>query len=44
LGQTSDIIALDRQDEKLQLVETVGADFTINTSTYEKQKLKEQVS
>jgi propanol-preferring alcohol dehydrogenase len=43
LGQTSDIIALDRQDERLQLAETVGADFTINTSTYEKQKIKEQV-
>jgi alcohol dehydrogenase, propanol-preferring len=43
LGQTSDIIALDRQDERLQLAETVGADFTINTSKYEKQKIKEQV-
>jgi propanol-preferring alcohol dehydrogenase len=43
LEQTSDIIALDIQDEKLQLAETVGADFTINTSTYDKQKLKEQV-
>ncbi len=43
LGQTSNIIALDRQDERLQLAETVGADFTINTSKYEKQKIKEQV-
>lgn len=43
LGQTSDIIALDRQDERLHLAETVGADFTINTSKYEKQKIKEQV-
>jgi propanol-preferring alcohol dehydrogenase len=43
LGQTSNIIALDRQDEKLQLAETVGADFTINTSKYEKQMIKEQV-
>jgi propanol-preferring alcohol dehydrogenase len=43
LGQISDIIALDRQDERLHLSETVGADFTINTSKYEKQKIKEQV-
>ena len=43
MGQTSQIIALDRQDEKLQLAETVGADVTINTSAYEKQNIKEQV-
>lgn len=43
LGQTSNIIALDRQDEKLQLAETVGADFTINTSRCEKQKIREEV-
>ncbi|MGA9172055.1 MAG: zinc-binding dehydrogenase, partial [Nitrososphaeraceae archaeon] len=43
LGQTSNIIALDRQDEKLQLAESVGADFTINTSRCEKQKIREEV-
>ncbi len=43
LGQTSNIIALDRQDEKLQLAQTAGADFTINTSKCEKQKIKEEV-
>jgi propanol-preferring alcohol dehydrogenase len=43
LGQTSNIIAFDRQDEKLQLAETAGADVTINTSAYEKQNIKEQV-
>jgi propanol-preferring alcohol dehydrogenase len=34
LGQTANVIALDRQDEKLQLAQTVGADFTVNTSKY----------
>jgi propanol-preferring alcohol dehydrogenase len=43
LGQTSKIIAFDRQDERLELAETIGADFTINTSKYEKQKIKEQI-
>ena len=32
--QTANVIALDRQDEKLQLAQTVGADFTVNTSKY----------
>jgi D-arabinose 1-dehydrogenase-like Zn-dependent alcohol dehydrogenase len=40
LGQTSDIIALDRQVEKLELAETVGADITINASKYEKTEVK----
>ena len=43
LGQTSTVIALDRRDEKLQLAQTVGADFTVNTSKCEKQKIREEV-
>ena len=43
LGQTSTVIALDRRDEKLQLARTVGADFTVNTSKYQKQQLREEV-
>jgi len=43
LGQKSTVIALDRRDEKLQLARTVGADFTVNTSKYQKQQLREEV-
>ena len=43
LGQTSTVIALDRRDEKLQLARTVAADFTVNTSKYQKQQLREEV-
>lgn len=43
LGQTSTVIALDRRDEKLQLARTVAADFTVNTSRYQKQQLREEV-
>ena len=43
LGQASNVLALDKQDEKLQLAQTVGADFTIDTSKYEKYQLKEEV-
>ncbi|HEY6884405.1 MAG TPA: zinc-binding dehydrogenase [Nitrososphaeraceae archaeon] len=32
LGQSANVIALDRRDEKLQLAKTMGADFTINMS------------
>ena len=32
--QTANVMTLDRQDEKLQLAQTVGADFTVNTSKY----------
>lgn len=43
LGQKSTVIALDRRDEKLQLARTVAADFTVNTSKYQKQQLREEV-
>ena len=43
LGQTSTVIALDRRDEKLQLARTVAADFTVNSSRYQKQQLREEV-
>src|SRR5215213_9738115 len=33
LGQLSTVIALDRQEDKLQLAATLGADYMINVST-----------
>ena len=35
LGQSANVIALDRKDEKLQLAKRMGADFTINISSPE---------
>ena len=44
LGQTSTVMSSSTDaDEKLQLAQTVGADFTVNTSKCEKQKIREEV-
>lgn len=43
LGQSANVIALDRKDDKLQLARTMGADFTINISSQDHQgKQQEQ--
>jgi alcohol dehydrogenase, propanol-preferring len=42
LGQSAKVIALDRREEKLQLAENVGADYTINTSQYQQENLKKE--
>jgi alcohol dehydrogenase, propanol-preferring len=37
LGQSANVIALDRKDEKLQLAKRMGADFTINMSSLKRK-------
>ena len=43
LGQSADVIAFDRKDEKIDLAKEIGADFTINNSV-DFSKLKDEVS
>ena len=43
LGQSADVIAFDRKDEKIDLAKEIGADFTINNSV-DFSKVKEEVS
>jgi propanol-preferring alcohol dehydrogenase len=43
LGQSADVIAFDRKDEKIDLAKEIGADFTINNSV-DFSKLKGEVS
>jgi propanol-preferring alcohol dehydrogenase len=42
LGQSANVIALDKKDEKLQLAKRMGADFTINMSSSSKGKYHER--
>jgi alcohol dehydrogenase, propanol-preferring len=42
LGQSANVIGLDINDDKLQLAEMMGADFTLNVSQYEKQSSDEK--
>jgi propanol-preferring alcohol dehydrogenase len=43
LGQSADVIAFDRKDEKIELAKEIGADFIINTSS-DISKVKDEVS
>jgi propanol-preferring alcohol dehydrogenase len=42
LGQSADLIAFDRKEEKIDLAKEIGSDFTINNSI-EFSKIKDQV-
>jgi propanol-preferring alcohol dehydrogenase len=41
-GQSANVIALDRKDEKLQFAKRMGADFTVNISSSEKYQQQEK--
>jgi propanol-preferring alcohol dehydrogenase len=43
LGQSSTIIALDSNEEKLQLAEKFGADLIINVSTTNRQNIRNEI-
>jgi alcohol dehydrogenase, propanol-preferring len=42
IGQSANVIALDRKDENLQLAERMGADFTVNISSSPEKYQQEQ--